>query len=226
MKPGQQARLGQVYIFFIGPAQFLLGSIDVLRCTIRTFLYNRKLPYRFIDRLVLFIGDRFHTDLAEALQKFGVINIDNERSMAGGLVHDIWRRRVVDVINTAHIQRNHQYFKCLEFHEYCRRNKPVNHHRAPAKPGKAGIHFVNGGDVLQRYSRSCQPLQINRVGGVLQVSTEMLQQKAPNSLVTWCIPFIVLHTYKGLQVRGQARYCLCLIHTATCSFTPQSEYTT
>ena len=58
--------------------------------------------------------------------------IDDDRRVSGGFVHDVGRGGVFDVMDLAHVARDHQDLVGLEFHECRRRNKSVDRDRAPA----------------------------------------------------------------------------------------------
>ena len=67
------------------------------------------MPDRFV-KLEVFLGrHRLRADLAETLQVIGVFLVDNDRRMPRRFVHDVGRGRVLDVIDLAHVARDHQH---------------------------------------------------------------------------------------------------------------------
>ena len=69
--------------------------------------------------------------------------------MPGGLVHNVRRWRVFDVMDLAHVARDNQHLVSLKFHERRRRNKPVHRHRAPANLREDIVHLLNARDALK-----------------------------------------------------------------------------
>ena len=103
------------------------------------------MPDRFIELEILLRLHRFRADFAETLEIIGVFPIDNDRRVPGGFVHDVGRGRVFDVMDLAHVARDHEDLVGLEFHERRRRNKPVHRHRAPADLAEDLVHLLMRG---------------------------------------------------------------------------------
>src|SRR5437762_2680583 len=83
--------------------------------------------------------------------------------MTGGFVHDVGRRRVFDVMDLAHVARDHQNLVSLKFHERGRRNKAIHGHRAPADLAENVVHLLDARNALKRDPSIEQSLEINFV---------------------------------------------------------------
>ena len=103
-------------------------------------------------------------NFAETLQELGVVDVYDKGRVAGGFMHDIRSRCVKNMIDAANIQGDPQHFQCLELHEDCGGDKAIYYYRAPAYFSQAGIHFLDGRNVVQGDAGSLQSLQIHRMG--------------------------------------------------------------
>ena len=110
---------------------------------VRLLFQDREMPDRFV-KLEVFLGrHRLRADLAKALQIIRVFLVDNDRGVPRRFVHDVGRRRVFDVIDLAHVARDHENAIRLKLHERRRRNKTVHRHAAPANLAQDLVHLFD-----------------------------------------------------------------------------------
>ena len=83
--------------------------------------------------------------------------------MTSGLVHDVRRRRVFNVLDLPHVAGDHQHLIGLKFHERRWRNETVHCHRAPFDLGQNVIHLFDTRDAFKRDAGVKQTLEINFV---------------------------------------------------------------
>ena len=109
MQPRKQrhfGRLAQILLPFLHQLRRFLQRLGI---RIRLLFQDREMPDRFV-KLEIFLGrHRLRADLTKALQIIRIFLIDNDRRVSRRFVHDVRRRRVFDVIDLAHVARDHQH---------------------------------------------------------------------------------------------------------------------
>ena len=109
--------------------------------------------------------------------------IDDDRSVPGRLMHNVGCRRVFDVMDLAHVARDHQDLVGLKFHERRWRNKPVHRHRPPANLREDIVHLFNARDALEGDARIKKTLEIDFVCVFLQKKGVLPHDKAPDRMI-------------------------------------------
>ena len=150
------------------------------------------MPNRLIQLEIFFRRHRFRADFSKALQIFRVFAIDNDRRVPGGLVNNVRRRRVFDVMDLAHVARDHQHLVGLEFHERRRRNKAVHGHRAPANLRQNIVHLLNARDAIKRDAGIEEPLEINFVRVLFQEKNVLAHDKSPDCVIDRSVIVVAL----------------------------------
>ncbi len=103
--------------------------------------------------------------------------------MTGGLVHNVRRGRVFDVMDLAHVAGNHQHLVGLKFHERRRRNETVHRHRAPFDLCQDIVHLFNARDALEGNARVEEALEINFVRVFLQKKNVLAHDESPDRVI-------------------------------------------
>ena len=83
--------------------------------------------------------------------------------MAGRLVDDVRRGRVLDVLDLPHVRRDDQHAVRLELHERRGRDEAVDRRRAPADPAEDRVHLLDARDPLEADTGSRKPVQVRLV---------------------------------------------------------------
>ena len=141
------------------------------------------MPDGFIELEVLFRGHRFRPDFTKALQILRVLTIDNDRGVSRGFVDDVRRGRVFDVMDLAHIARDHQNLVGLKFHEGGRGNKSIHRHRAPFDFREDIVHFFDARDALERNASVEQTLEVDFVCVFPQEKGVLPHDKSPHGMI-------------------------------------------
>ena len=141
------------------------------------------MPDRFVELEILLRRHRFGAHFAETLEIIGIFAIDNDRRVPGRLVHDVGRGRVFDVMDLAHVARDHEHLVGLKFHERRRRNKPIHRHRAPADLAEDLVHLADPRNALEGNAGIEQSLEINFVGVFLQEKNVLPHDEAPDRVI-------------------------------------------
>ena len=211
MQPGEQRRLGGRPLAGRERLEASLRRGEVAGAGAGVLFQDRQRAYRFVQLVIVLAGDGAQPYLAETLQKLGIVHIDQERGVSRRLVEDIRRRCVEQVFDAAHIQGDHQHLKGLELHKDRRGNKAIHEHRSPAQRGQAGVHFVDGGNMVQGDPGAPQSLAVDRVCGVGKAARECAHHKAPERVIPGrVLRGVVLHGDESAQVRRQAGHHLGL----------------
>ncbi len=150
---------------------------------IRQLFENRERADRFVEFEIFLRLHRFRAHFAEALEVIGILAIDNDRRVARGFVHDVGRGRVFDVMDLAHVARDHEHLVGLEFHERRRRNESVHRHRAPADPAEDVVHLADARNALERDAGVEQALEVNLVRVFLQEKRVLPHDETPDRVI-------------------------------------------
>jgi len=141
------------------------------------------MPDRFVKLEIFLRRHRLRADFAEALQVIGVLAIDNDRRVAGGFVDDIRRRRVFDVIDLAHVARDHQDAIGLELHERRRWDEPIHRHATPTDFAEDFVHLLDPRNAIERNSGVEQSLEIKFVGVFAEEKNVLPHDEAPDGVI-------------------------------------------
>ena len=183
VEPREQRHLGRL-------AQILLPFLHELRCflqclgvRVRLLLQDREMPDRFVN-LEVFLGRHgLRADLAKALQIIGVFLVDNDGGMPRRFVHDIRRRRVFDMIDLAHIARDHEHAIRLKLHERRRRNKTVHGHAAPADLPEDLVHLFDPRNAVEGNPGVEEALEVELVRIFAQEKNILAHDEAPDRVI-------------------------------------------
>ena len=103
--------------------------------------------------------------------------------MAGCLVHDVGRGRVLDMMDLPHVTRDHQDLVGLKFHERCRWNKTVDGNCAPLDLRKNIVHLLNARDAFKRDAGVEETLEINFVRVFFQEKDVLTHDEPPDRVI-------------------------------------------
>src|SRR5438132_5006703 len=112
--------------------------------------------------------------------------------MAGGLVHDVGRRRVFDVMDLAHVARDDEHLVSLEFHERRRRNKSVHRYRAPADLAEDVVHLLDPWNSFEGNAGVEQTLEINFVSVLAEKKNVLAHDEPPHRVIDRSVVVITL----------------------------------
>ena len=127
--------------------------------------------------------------------------------MSGRLVHDIGRGGVFDVMDLAHVARDHENFVSLEFHERGRRNKSVHRHRAPIDRPENVVHLLDPRNALERNAGIEQPLKIDFVRVFLQEKNVLPHDETPDRVIDRGVFFVALIDCELQQMFWERLHC-------------------
>src|SRR5437868_9016423 len=103
--------------------------------------------------------------------------------MTGGLMDDVGRRRVFDVMDLAHVARDHEHLVSLELHERGGRNKSVHGYRAPADFREDVVHLLDARNSFERNPSVEQSLKINFVGVLAEKENVLPHDEPPDGVI-------------------------------------------
>src|SRR5207237_3039014 len=98
-------------------------------------------------------------------------------------MHNVGRGRVFDMMDLAHIARDHQNLVGLEFHERGWRNKAVHRHRAPIDSAENIIHLLDPRNALKGNAGDEQSLKINYVSVFIKEKNIMVHYEPSDSKI-------------------------------------------
>src|SRR5215831_6201201 len=131
--------------------------------------------------------------------------------MPCGLVHNVGRGRVLDVMDLPHVARDHQHFVSLKFHERCRRNESVHRHCAPIDLRQDIVHLLNARDAIKRDAGIEQALEINFVGVLLQEKNVLAHDKSPDGVIDRRVIVVTLIHRELEQMFGATGDCRVVV---------------
>src|SRR5438093_6507048 len=118
--------------------------------------------------------------------------IDGNGRVTGGLVHNVRRGRVFDVMDLAHVACDHQYLVSLKFHERRRWNESVYGHCAPLDFRKNIVHLLNARDSVERDAGVEKTLEINFVRVLAQEKNVLAHDEARHRMTDRSVIVVTL----------------------------------
>ena len=107
-------------------------------------------------------------------------------------MHNVGRGRIFDMMDLAHVARDHQNLVGLEFHERGWRNKAVHRHRAPIDSAENIIHLLDPRNALEGNAGVEQSLKINFVSVFLQEKNILAHDEPPDRVIDRSVFFVTL----------------------------------
>jgi len=98
-------------------------------------------------------------------------------------MHNVRRRGVFNVMDLAHVARDHENFVSLKFHERRRRNKSVHRDRAPFDLREDIVHFLNARDAFERNPGVEQSLKVNFVRVFAEKENVLPHDESPHRVI-------------------------------------------
>ena len=103
--------------------------------------------------------------------------------MPGGFVNDVRRGRVFDMMDLAHVARDHEHLVGLKLHERRRRNESVHRHGAPPNLCQDIVHLLDARDALERDAGVEQALKVNFVCVFFEKENVLSHDESPDSVI-------------------------------------------
>ena len=103
--------------------------------------------------------------------------------MTRRFVHDVRRRRVLDVIDLAHVARDHENAIGLKLHERRRRNKTVHRHAAPADLSEDLVHLFDPRNAVEGNPGIEETLEVELVRIFAQEKNVLAHDEAPDRVI-------------------------------------------
>ena len=138
--------------------------------------------------------------------------------MAGGFVNDIRRGCVLDVMDLAHVARDHQHLISLEFHERGRRNESIHGHCAPANLRQNVVHLFDARNPLKGDAGIEKALEIDLVRVLLQEKNVLAHDQSPDSVIDRRVIVVALIDCELEQMFGTTRNCRVVVADTTFGF--------
>jgi fumarylacetoacetate (FAA) hydrolase len=145
-----------------------------------------------VDAIVLGEGKRLFPELADATQVRGEDRIRQDGRVPGGLVDDVRRGRVDEMLRCPHIGRNRQDAARLEVLKRPRRDESIHAHGAPPEARELLVHLGDTGNSLHRDSRRREPVPVGLVGGLDETRAHLQEHEPPHRLIDRGIRVVIL----------------------------------
>ena len=220
MQAREQRHLGRIPQIFLPLFHELHRFGELLGIGVLLLLQNREMPDRFVKLEVFLRRHRLRADFTKALQIIRILTVDNDRRVPRRFVDDIRCRRVFDVIDLAHVARDHQDAIRLELHERRRWNEPIHRDAAPADLAKDFVHFLDPRNPIERNSGVEQSLEIKFVGVFAQEKNVLPHDEAPDGVIDRRV-FVVALVDRELEQMLRQRGHGLIIHRDRIGFHKQ-----